>query len=96
MARAPGFAFGITNDRNEGGELTLQLARDDVPVNGRVVDLEGRPVAGARVTVLNVRAPAAPSLDAWLKALDERKGILERQIMSSLLELPPVNPSSRA
>jgi RNA polymerase sigma factor (sigma-70 family) len=31
------------------GELTLRLAKDDVPIEGRVVDLQGRPVAGASV-----------------------------------------------
>ncbi len=88
LARAPGFAFGMANDRNNGSELILQLARDDVPGYwpGR---RPGRPSRRRRrVTVLNVRAPATPSLDAWLKALDERKGFLERQIMASRLELP--------
>jgi RNA polymerase sigma factor (sigma-70 family) len=36
------------------GELTLRLARDDTPVKGRVLDLEGRPVAGAAVRVVRM------------------------------------------
>jgi RNA polymerase sigma factor (sigma-70 family) len=36
------------------GELTLRLARDDVAVKGRVLDLEGRPVVGAGVRVARV------------------------------------------
>jgi protocatechuate 3,4-dioxygenase beta subunit len=41
---APGWAY-VRGDSDKG--LTLTLARDDVPVKGRVVDLQGRPVAGA-------------------------------------------------
>ena len=33
----------------KGGEATLQLVRDDVPIRGRVVDPQGRPVAGVTV-----------------------------------------------
>jgi RNA polymerase sigma factor (sigma-70 family) len=35
-------------------ELTLRLAKDEVPVKGRVLDLEGRPVVGAAVHVVRV------------------------------------------
>jgi RNA polymerase sigma factor (sigma-70 family) len=38
----------------KGGELTLHLVQDDVPINGRVLDLEGRPVAGATVRIFRV------------------------------------------
>src|SRR5262249_52693793 len=31
---------------DKGGEVTLRLAPDDVPILGRVIDLEGQPVAG--------------------------------------------------
>jgi RNA polymerase sigma factor (sigma-70 family) len=74
VARAQGFAFGVANDhRGDGKELTLQLVADDVPATGRIVDLEGRPVAGVTLTVMDVRTPAQASLDGWLKALEERK-----------------------
>ena len=73
VARAKGFAFGVANDhRGDGKDLTLRLVADDVVVAGRIIDLEGRPVAGINVTVLNVRVPANASLDGWLKALEER------------------------
>src|SRR5262249_1739880 len=32
-------------------ELTLRLARDDVPINGRIVNLEGRGIAGVTIQV---------------------------------------------
>ena len=73
LARAAGYAFGLANYRDDAEELTLQLARDDVPISGRIIDLQGQPVVGATVAVLEVRLPAGGSLDGWLKDLEERK-----------------------
>jgi RNA polymerase sigma factor (sigma-70 family) len=90
VARAKGFAFGLANDhRGDGKGLTLQLVADDVPVAGRIIDLEGRPVAGVTVKVMDVRAPANTSLDGWLKALGERKEHhnLEREFLHNRLEM---------
>lgn len=50
-ATAPGFGpdwAAIFSDK-AGEPLTLTLRRDDVPIEGRVVNLEGRPIAGLRV-----------------------------------------------
>ncbi len=33
------------------GEVTLRLVVDDVPITGRIIDLEGRPIAGVSVSV---------------------------------------------
>jgi RNA polymerase sigma factor (sigma-70 family) len=96
LARARGFAFAVALDRGDNKELTLRLARDDVPISGRIIDLEGRPVAGVKVSVLNVRATPTGMLDDWLKALDKRKELynleheflpnrVERQTISSLV-----------
>lgn len=95
-ARAKDYAIGIANLLGDAKELSLQLARDDVPVSGRIIDLEGRPVAGVTVKVLNIRSTANGSLDDWLKAIDERKELynleheffpnrLERQTIPSLI-----------
>jgi hypothetical protein len=48
---APGFApaWVEAGDMVERGELALRLVRDDVPVRGRVLDSQGRPVAGVVV-----------------------------------------------
>ena len=50
-AVAPGFgpAWIAAGSLLKGGEATLQLVRDDVPIRGRVVDPQGRPVAGVTV-----------------------------------------------
>jgi RNA polymerase sigma factor (sigma-70 family) len=73
VARAKGFAFGIANARGDGRELTLQLAIDDVPISGRIIDLEGRPVSSVTMKVLNVRSTIVGSLDDWLEALEAEK-----------------------
>jgi RNA polymerase sigma factor (sigma-70 family) len=73
LAQADGYAFGLANYRDDTEELTLQLARDDVPISGRIIDLQGQPVVGATVSVLQVRLPAGGSLDGWLKDLQDKK-----------------------
>ncbi len=52
-----------------GQGLTLQLARDDVPVTGRILDPEGRPVNGVKIAVHRVRAPKQGDLAGFLKAV---------------------------
>ena len=59
MARASGYACGLADDGDAYRESTLTLARDDAPIVGRVVDLEGRPVAGVSVKVMEVRLSIA-------------------------------------
>jgi protocatechuate 3,4-dioxygenase beta subunit len=63
----------VANDREGSKELTLRLVHDDVPISGRIIDLEGHPVAGVMVNVVEVRVPAVGSLDGWIKAMEERK-----------------------
>jgi RNA polymerase sigma factor (sigma-70 family) len=56
LATAKGHGFDVTTFGQAGeSELTLHLVRDQ-PISGRVLDQEGRPVAGARVRVTEVRA----------------------------------------
>jgi RNA polymerase sigma factor (sigma-70 family) len=61
-------------------DLTIRLVRDDVPIEGRVLDLEGRPVAGVTVTPWCIFAAPDESLDGWLaavaKAKDNRDGAM--------------------
>ncbi len=64
----PGW-FGV-DAAGAARELTLALARDDVPLTGRVLDLQGRPVAGVAVRVVAVMAPPRGDLVAWLKGAE--------------------------
>jgi RNA polymerase sigma factor (sigma-70 family) len=54
VATAPGFGPGWAArilQPDAPRERTIRLAADGPPIEGRIVDLEGRPVAGARVQV---------------------------------------------
>jgi RNA polymerase sigma factor (sigma-70 family) len=61
-------------DQVAQGEVTLRLVRDECPVVGRVLDLEGRPVAGVTVRRQSiVTTPAedlSPVLAAWKQGAD--------------------------
>src|SRR5262249_54409292 len=54
------------------GKPTLTLVLDDVPVRGRILNLEGRPVAGAKIEAVNISGGQDGTLDAWEKATKER------------------------
>jgi protocatechuate 3,4-dioxygenase beta subunit len=51
-----------------GDEVTLRLVKDDVPIQGRILDLEGRPVANGTVRLLELHQP---DLDKLIKLLDK-------------------------
>ncbi|HEY7330711.1 MAG TPA: sigma-70 family RNA polymerase sigma factor [Gemmataceae bacterium] len=55
VAAAKGYGPGwaLAEDIRKG-ELTIPLAESNVPIKGRIVDLQGRPVAGARVRVIRL------------------------------------------
>ena len=48
------------------GEISLRLVDDTVPINGRIVDLQGKPVAGAKISRGRVRAEGAQGIDPYL------------------------------
>jgi RNA polymerase sigma factor (sigma-70 family) len=52
-------------------ELTLRLVKD-VPISGRILDPDGKPVVGAQLTVLSVSAAKGDDLRGYLEAV--RKG----------------------
>jgi RNA polymerase sigma factor (sigma-70 family) len=83
LAAAEGYGFAVARlaDPEAAARLTLRLVEDDVPIRGRVLDLEGKPVAGVRVRIndlepLNAPPMSVPSkgdLTAWLAALEAKK-----------------------
>jgi RNA polymerase sigma factor (sigma-70 family) len=55
VASAPGYGPAWASlDRPDAGDFTLRLVKDDVPVKGRVLNLEGQPVEGAAVRVVRL------------------------------------------
>ncbi len=51
----------------------LRLVEDDQPIRGRIVDVNGQPVAGARLTLLEVSSGPDDDLTAWREAAKEPK-----------------------
>ncbi len=76
-ALAEGFGPGwlVVDAAGSARELTLALARDDIPLTGRVLDLQGRPVEGVAVRVVGVLAPPGGDLVAWLRAGDGKSTV---------------------
>src|SRR5262249_52903636 len=68
-ATKDGFGIALPPERFDPKELVLRLVSDDVPVRGRVLDLQGKPVAGATVTPTHMWATPDESLTDWLKAI---------------------------
>jgi RNA polymerase sigma factor (sigma-70 family) len=74
VAAGYGPAWATIRTNGEAGKLTLQLVKDDVPINGRMVDLEGKPIRGVRVRALFVMPLLGESLQPWLLTLAIKKG----------------------
>ncbi len=72
VATAAGFGLGWADAAKEEDaksdprNLTIRLAREDAPISGRLVDLEGRPVAGATVRHHEILEPEQGDLSAWI------------------------------
>jgi RNA polymerase sigma factor (sigma-70 family) len=75
LAAAPGYgpAFCQLGTPSAAPEFTLRLLADDVPIKGRVLDLQGKPVAGAEVRIVGFRDPKKGDLTAFLQALKSNK-----------------------
>jgi RNA polymerase sigma factor (sigma-70 family) len=54
-------------------ELTLRLVKD-VPIRGRILDPDGRPVAGARLRVTSLSAPRGEDLGRYLEVVRQGAG----------------------
>ena len=58
IASAEGFGPAWTGLAEIKGEIELRLVPDDIPIEGRLLTLEGRPIAGITVRTLTVEDPA--------------------------------------
>jgi RNA polymerase sigma factor (sigma-70 family) len=75
LAAADGYGFAATKVGKPGAaDLTLRLVKDGVPLRGRILDLQGKPIAGAHVHIDGMLStPANGDLTAWLAALKANK-----------------------
>jgi RNA polymerase sigma factor (sigma-70 family) len=71
MAVAEGLGCDWLTVGSAEKELTLRLVQD-VPINGHILDPDGKPVAGARLTVTAAFSPKGDDLGTYLEAV--RKG----------------------
>jgi RNA polymerase sigma factor (sigma-70 family) len=78
VAAAKGHGLGMAETQLAGKSgpntaLMLRLTKDDAPLNGRILDLQGKPVAGATVRVQGLHAPSKGDLAAFVSALKDKK-----------------------
>jgi RNA polymerase sigma factor (sigma-70 family) len=75
LAFAPGYgpAWVEPGTAAAAGDVRLRLARDDFPIQGRLLDLQGQPVRGATVRLQTLLVPAKGDLGAWLTALQANR-----------------------
>jgi RNA polymerase sigma factor (sigma-70 family) len=74
VVKADGFTFGWQSSRQQTTDLAIKLARDEMPLEGRILDLQGKPIAGVRVSVLAAATSDKGSLDDFLQAMKGRDG----------------------
>ena len=81
-ALAPGFGPGWVriSPENSRRELTIPLRADDVPISGRLTNLEGRPIRGVRVEALCVCALP----DDLLQKLKDNRGKSNSQLWGEM------------
>jgi RNA polymerase sigma factor (sigma-70 family) len=77
VALADGYGLGVPpmelGKKWDPADQTLVLTKDDRPVSGRVVDLQGKPIAGVRVTVGGLHWPRKGDLAPLLQEMKDRK-----------------------
>lgn len=89
VASAPGYAPDWVALDDIAGPVTLRLAKDDVPITGRVIDLEGRPVAGVKVRVASLRRGPPEAIAALVEELGRSETTIYWPNRLKALNAPP-------
>lgn len=76
----------------DGPKATLPAA-DDMPLRGRILNIQGEPVAGATVRVIDILASPTGNLDAWLARLAREREAYPVQY-GMLKSSPGLDPKS--
>ncbi len=64
-----------------------------IPITGRIVDLEGRPVAGVTVQVTQITKPKGENLNPWIEAV--KRGEPPWTAYNHLVYEPPIKPEEK-
>jgi RNA polymerase sigma factor (sigma-70 family) len=79
VAVAKGFGMGVPEVRRGKAtprtDLTLRLAKEDAPLRGRVLDLQGKPAAGVAVRVHALYAPLKGDLTDFVTTVKDKQEI---------------------
>ncbi len=75
VAIADGFGPGFALEPEKTNAYTIRLVRDDIAVEGRILDTEGRPVALARVQLVSIQWPTEKDLTQWRDAVRAEEGV---------------------
>ncbi len=75
-ATAPNYGAGwvMVSPEGQRDDLTIRLAVDDVPITGQIIDLEGKPVPGVTLRLMQINAAPGEDLGPWLEAVKAKKG----------------------
>jgi TIGR03009 family protein len=64
----------------DGQSVTLRLAKD-MPITGRIVDLEGRPIRGATIRLVALMTTLDEDLTPWFQAIKDKKRFMHRDML---------------
>ena len=88
VAMAPGFGLGRVDVGDYSGviqDVTVQLVKDDLPIEGRVLDLEGKPIADVEIHTSTLYEAPGGDLGPWIEAM---KAVPSGPHNGSLREMP--------
>ncbi len=77
VVKADGFTFAWQSVAEQQADLTLHVSTDSTPLAGRIIDLQGKPLAGLRVTAWSIAAPEKGDLTPFVKALRSRASFID-------------------
>jgi RNA polymerase sigma factor (sigma-70 family) len=75
IVKADGYTYAWRAVAKQTTDLGFQVARDDTPLEGRILDLQGKPLAGLNVGVWGMAATDKGDLTPFLNALKAREGL---------------------
>lgn len=80
----------LTAGQNKRGETDLRLVQDDLPIRGRILDSQGRPVAGAAVRVDQIAATSGVDLEALIASgvIDWDRFLVGSKFQAPVLHFP--------